>query len=191
MEDVIDVGVEEHEYGGVDEPHRRGSRRASSGGDDDARQDPPTGDESTGDESTGRRRRRRQTVHPDLHVREHDEIDPFDRPFLNPLTATIDLSGLRRRLAMEDLGRIDFEPRLYGKPRDAPFDPEGTQILRRPGPHGTPGRGIDVPTNRIPGLMDGSGLAAVASTPTRPVNCTTACTTWPTSRSRPSGGTGR
>jgi hypothetical protein len=65
---------------------------------------------------------------------------PYDRPFMSSFTETIDLSTLHRRLAQEALregGRVDFEPRLYGRPRPLGDDGDaaGTQTIpRRPRP---------------------------------------------------------
>jgi O-antigen/teichoic acid export membrane protein len=104
----------------------------------------------TMDEPTRRPRRARGTPswggepgpRPAQAHRRHD-ADPFDRPFVNPLTATIDLSSLRQHLAFEEfdeLGRVEFGPRLFGHRRPATADPDSTQILPRSARTGTPPR---------------------------------------------------
>jgi len=68
---------------------------------------------------------------------------------MSSFTQTIDLSTLQRRLAQESRaegGRVDFEPRLYGRPRPPADDGDrgGTQtISRRPPRPGRDGTGRD------------------------------------------------
>jgi O-antigen/teichoic acid export membrane protein len=127
---VEEPGVEERS-GGVMEERVRRSRHPRDGGHGDGWGRGRGDDRGPGD-GWGRGR--------------GDDRGPGDgletRPFLNSLTDTIDLSGLRRRLALEDLddlGRIDFGPRLYGYSRSGAGEADSTQVLSRPAhPPGPP-----------------------------------------------------
>jgi O-antigen/teichoic acid export membrane protein len=73
--------------------------------------------------STDERPRRPERIHvePD---------DWFRQPFITAFTDTVDLTALRQRLHVNDHGRVDFEPRVYGRPRPRePADPDSTLIL--------------------------------------------------------------